>query len=325
MLVGLFEDLSIFLQIGEIAKAITELPRLIGQLAGNPSMLVALFVDMITAHMTRCMMVSPYGRPEGTMTQWANWVAELFFGGKPGGDDRSIVFGVACTAGSIVGYLVQQFLIGQGSRRSSGSRREVSKFASLGKKLADGAKAVTKTVRKAGQAAAGAVRKAMRGVAEAASDALEKIGVKWGDDMAGDFAKNVAAKGGCSFCHIIGEKFDNMFRTFQNKLDNAFKKFKNDHGYKKHGHEFTDGSGNPISKEAYEALGDTVAHNADYNVMYWQPVKGGKAPRYGFYREVDNVFVAADEAGNILTMFKPGQGINYILKVLEGRGRIFIV
>ena len=324
MLVGLFEDLSIFLHIGEIFDAITKLPDLIGKLFGNPSMLVALFVDMINAHMTRCMLVNPYGTPPGTPDQWANWVAARFFGQEPGGTSV-VIFGVACTVGSIVGYLVQQFLIGTGIAKVLGKLTEVSKFASLGKKLADGAKAVTKTVRKAGQAAAGAVRKAMRGVAEAASDALEKIGVKWGDDMAGDFAKNVAAKGGCSFCHIIGEKFDNMFRTFQNKLDNAFKKFKNDHGYKKHGHEFTDGSGNPISKEAYEALGDTVAHNADYNVMYWQPVKGGKAPRYGFYREVDNVFVAADEAGNILTMFKPGQGINYILKVLEGRGRIFIV
>src|SRR3990170_3610126 len=74
MLAGLFEDLSIFLQIGEIAKAITQLPALIGQLFGNPGMLVALFVDMITAHMTRCMMVNPYGTPSGTPDQWANWV-----------------------------------------------------------------------------------------------------------------------------------------------------------------------------------------------------------------------------------------------------------
>jgi hypothetical protein len=47
MLMGLFEDLSIFLQIGEIFNAITQLPKLIGQLFGNPSILVALFVDMI--------------------------------------------------------------------------------------------------------------------------------------------------------------------------------------------------------------------------------------------------------------------------------------
>lgn len=93
MLVGLFEDLSIFLHIGDIAKAITELPRLIGQLAGNPSILVALFVDMIHAHLTRCMMVNPYGTPSGDPATWSNWIASRFFGNEPGqvgfGEDAS--------------------------------------------------------------------------------------------------------------------------------------------------------------------------------------------------------------------------------------------
>jgi len=113
MLAGLFEDLSIFLQIGEIAKAITQLPALIGQLFGNPGMLVALFVDMITAHMTRCMLVNPYGTPPGTTQEWADWVAKRFFGQEPGGTNV-VIFGVACTVGSIVGYMVQQFIIGTG-------------------------------------------------------------------------------------------------------------------------------------------------------------------------------------------------------------------
>ena len=219
MLVGLFEDLSIFLQIGEIAKAITELPRLIGQLAGNPSMLVALFVDMITAHMTRCMMVSPYGRPEGTMTQWANWVAELFFGGKPGGDDRSIVFGVACTAGSIVGYLVQQFLIGQGSRRSSGSRREVSKFASLGKKLADGAKAVKDSVGKVTKVAKSSAQKFTRAAGEAAERFMKRVGLK-GDDAFEGLTRCVTRFGGSNSCDFpkIAKRFGADAETAARKM-----------------------------------------------------------------------------------------------------------
>ena len=317
MLAGLFEDLSIFLQIGEIARAITQLPALIGQLFGNPGMLVALFVDMITAHMTRCMLVNPYGTPPGTTQEWADWVAKRFFGQEPGATNV-VIFGVACTVGSIVGYMVQQFLIGTGIAKVLGKLGDAGKFASLGKKLSDGAKAVGKTVKKAGQAAAGAARKAMRGAAEAASDALEKLGIKWGDDMAGDFAKNVAAKGGCSFCHLIGKKFDDMFRTFQNKLDNVFKKFKNDHGFKKHGHQFTDANGNPLSKEAYEALAGDVARNADYQFMYWQPVKGSSVPRYGFYRGADNVFLASDDAGRLITMFKPDDGILYLFDPATG-------
>ena len=44
MAVGLFEDLSIFLQIGEIFGAITQLPKLIGQLT-NLSLVQALILD----------------------------------------------------------------------------------------------------------------------------------------------------------------------------------------------------------------------------------------------------------------------------------------
>jgi len=60
MLVGLFEDLSIFLHIHEIFGAITQLPKMIGDLIGNPSMLMAMFVDMISAHLMRCNIVNPY-------------------------------------------------------------------------------------------------------------------------------------------------------------------------------------------------------------------------------------------------------------------------
>ena len=124
MLVGLFEDLSIFLHIHEIFGAISQLPSLIGKLFGNPSISVAPFVDMSTAHMTGCMLVNPYG----TTAQWAAWVAARFFGSEPGGTNV-VIFGVACTVGSIVGYMVQQFIIGTGSakvqrflRRSQSSR-----------------------------------------------------------------------------------------------------------------------------------------------------------------------------------------------------------
>ena len=219
MLVGLFEDLSIFLQIGDIAKAITQLPGMIAQLAGNPSMLVALFVDMITAHMTRCMLVNPYGRPDGTTDQWANWVAQRFFGQEPGGPDNRIVFGVACTVGSIVGYLVQQFLIGTGIAKVLGKMSELGKFAKLGKKLSDGAGALGKTVGRAADVAKGAVQKFTRGAGEAANRFLERVGLKRSDEFADSLTHCVIRMGSTNSCNrpdlhkVFGDaQVDDMLR-----------------------------------------------------------------------------------------------------------------
>jgi hypothetical protein len=126
MLVGLFEDLSIFLHIHEIFNSITQLPKMIGDLVGNPSLLMAMFVDMITGHLTRCMLVNPYGTPSGTPDEWADWVAKRFFGEEPGGSNV-LIFGVACTVGSIVGYLVQQFIIGTGIGKVLGKLKDDGK------------------------------------------------------------------------------------------------------------------------------------------------------------------------------------------------------
>jgi hypothetical protein len=157
MLVGLFEDLSIFLHIHEIFGAISQLPSLIGKLFGNPSMLVALFVGMITAHMTRCTLVNPYGTPPGTTEQWADWVAARFFGSEPGGSNV-VIFGVACTVGSIVGYMVQQFIVGTGIAKVLGKLKDAGKFASLAGKLSDGLTVVKDTVGKAAKVAKGRCR-----------------------------------------------------------------------------------------------------------------------------------------------------------------------
>ncbi len=121
MLVGLFEDLSIFLHIHEIIGAITQLPKMIGDLVGNPSMLMAMFVDMITAHLTRCMLVNPFGTPSGTPDQWAGWVAKRFFGEEPDpeadGMGNAIVFSVACTVLSVTGWLAQSSIVKSGTMK----------------------------------------------------------------------------------------------------------------------------------------------------------------------------------------------------------------
>ena len=210
MLVGLFEDLSIFLHLDEIFKAITQLPKMIGDLVGNPSMLMAMFVDMITGHLTRCMLVNPFGTPSGTPDQWAGWVAKRFFGEEPGGTNV-LVFGVACTVGSIVGYLVQQFIIGTGIGKALGKLKDSGKFAELAGKLGIQTKALKKTTTATQKAAKATEKGMMRGTAEAATEALEKTGAKVGDDAAGEFAK-LASKLGCAGgCELFIKKFEDTF------------------------------------------------------------------------------------------------------------------
>jgi len=57
---GLFDDLSIFLQIGDMFNAISQFPQMIGNLISNPGLIVSMFVDMITAHLMKCNIVNPY-------------------------------------------------------------------------------------------------------------------------------------------------------------------------------------------------------------------------------------------------------------------------
>ena len=124
MAVGLFEDLSIFLHIHEIFGAITQLPALIGSLT-NVSLVKALILDFIVGHMTRCNMVSPYSTSASPDDQgwWAERIVKRFFNApdpEGAGYGDAVVFAAACTVASIVGYLVQQFIIGTGIAKVAG-------------------------------------------------------------------------------------------------------------------------------------------------------------------------------------------------------------
>jgi DNA anti-recombination protein RmuC len=80
---------------------------------------------------------------------------------------------VACTVGSIVGYLVQQFIIGTGIAKVLGKLKDAGKFASLGKKFTEAGKALGKAVDKVKDVGK-SIKTALRGTAEAVQKAQER-------------------------------------------------------------------------------------------------------------------------------------------------------
>ena len=267
-------------------------------------MLVALFVDMITAHMTRCMLVNPYGTPPGTTEQWADWVAKRFFGQEPGGSNV-VIFGVACTVGSIVGYMVQQFIIGTGIAKVLGKLKDAGKFASLGKKLSDGAGPLSKMVNKA-KAVGKSIKGHLRGTAEAVQRALEDVGIKFTDGFWGKYARP-AARMGCSPCHDwakavkrLMDKFDNLVK---NKLDD-FKKGMLESKYRKHADDFglDPNDLSPANLDAFTDLARDAARSGRKGVYTYKGM-----PQYGFLHHTADgrpYFVAADEYGDFVRIHR---------------------
>ena len=118
-LAGLFEDLSIFLQIGDMFNAISQFPQMIGNLISNPGLIVQMIKDMVNGHMMRCNIVNPYLTQDSygkDASWWGRRVVKKFWGEsdlEAEGMGDAIVFSVACTVSSVIGYLIRQFIVGK--------------------------------------------------------------------------------------------------------------------------------------------------------------------------------------------------------------------
>lgn len=320
---GLFEDLTIFLHLGEMWDAIQQLPKTIAMILGNPSVLLTMIVDMVDGVLAKANLVNPFGRSSMVATAFADVLVKFFWRlfdpsvsvPSLGDKDR---FGMSFAVSHLVGYFIQQFVVGTGLAKVAGLLKKAGTITdglkAVGKAVQGAAEVVGRVAKKIGQTVAGGARRLGRGLGEALAEvAIEKLSLKWADDMIGDFGRSVA-KHGRDLSQFIGKKFDDMFRAFQTKLQSAFNKFKDDHGWWEHKDDFLDDAGYPISQEAYEQLARDVARNNDYRFMY----RYYGEPRYGFYDEARNIFLCADEAGVFQTMFRPSDGIKYIFDPVTG-------
>jgi len=120
---GLFDDLSIFLQIGDMFNAISQFPQMIGNLISNPGLIVSMIVDMVGAHLMRCNIVNPYLTQDnyGKDASWWNQrVVKKFWGEsdpEADGMGNAIVFSVACTVSSVTGWLAQSSIVKSGTMK----------------------------------------------------------------------------------------------------------------------------------------------------------------------------------------------------------------
>ena len=160
-------------------------------------------------------MVSPYstGASPDDQGWWAERIVKRFFNapdpeGAQYGD--AVVFAAACTVASIVGYLVQQFIIGTGIAKVAGKIADVT---GLAKKLTQAGKSLSKTVDKVRDVARGA-KDFLRGTAEAMKETLEAIGQRIRKGMQGAIhcAARLGLSGNCEkFAKFVGRRLGPEF------------------------------------------------------------------------------------------------------------------
>ncbi len=197
---GLFEDLTIFLHLGELWDAIQQLPKLIGQVLGNPSVLLTMIVDMVDGVLAKANLVNPFGRSSMGAASFADVLVKFFWRlfnpsvvvPSLGENDR---FGLSFGVSHLIGYFIQQFLVGTGLVKVFGKLNDLGKLGKVGKAVEAGVDAVKAAARKVARAAKAAIAGLGRGIAEAVERFLGRFALKSADDLAEGTARFVAKFG----------------------------------------------------------------------------------------------------------------------------------
>src|SRR6266508_2500112 len=209
---GLFEDLTIFLHLQEMWDEIQQLPKILGMILADPSILLSMVVDMVNGILAKANLVNPFGPSSKTATEFADVLVKFFWHLF----DPSVVvpflttadlFALSFAVSHLVGYFIQQFVVGTGLAKAFGKLQEAGKLSKLGSALEKAKDAVVGVAGKVKNAAASAAKKFLRGTADALDEALRKLGLKFDDGIEGLLRR--AATHGCSFCGI-----DDLIKKF---------------------------------------------------------------------------------------------------------------
>jgi hypothetical protein len=210
---GLYEDLTIFLQVQEMWEGIRQMPALIGQLIGDASLLLQMVEDMLDGILAKANLINPYGPSSMNATTFAAYLVEAFwwyvdpannaFPSLPE-EDR---FNLAFVVSHLTGYIIQQFIVGTGLLKVVGKLNDLGKFAKITKKLEGAVDTLKDTVGKVGRAAKATAKKAVSGVARTAAKLVDRLPFKWTDDMAEGLYR-VAGRWGTSLGEDILRQLD---------------------------------------------------------------------------------------------------------------------
>src|SRR6266511_2803225 len=326
---GLFEDLTIFLHIQEMWDAIQQLPKIIGMILGDPSILLTMVVDMVNGVLAKANLVSPFGPSSKTATEFADVLVKFFWRMF----DPSIIllsvttadlFALAFGVSHLVGYFIQQFVVGTGALKIAGMLKKagsvVDALHAVGKAVEGAVGAVVGVAKSAGRTAKMAVRGLFEGTARIALRNLDRLGIMWVDDMAADFGRMVARKGD-ALARTVAKKVDELFAKFDTLVKNSLKDFPSEgllkHKYKKHASEFglDPNDLSPANFEAFKDLAKNAARDGRKTVYLYN----GKY-QYGFLHHTPDgkpYFVAADDLGRFVRMHRlgsePGKALEYFL------------
>ncbi len=123
------------------------------------------------------------------------------------------LFALSFAVSHLVGYFVQQFIVGTGAAKIAGMIKKagsvVDGLKAAGTAVETAVGAVKAVAAKAAKAAKAAAAKLMRGTSEAIDGFLKKIGVNWGDDVAVAVGNCVARFGAANSCYL-----DRLLRPF---------------------------------------------------------------------------------------------------------------
>jgi hypothetical protein len=198
---GIFEDLSIFLQIGEIFEGLTKIGELIPTLISNPGMIFEMIKNSLYGIINKAFNFNPFGQGGYTVQEWLDNIIKLVedFFDNWNIDNQTLKdfisadankFNVAFMAAHLVGYIIQQMMVGGflilgKIADAAGIAGDLGKIANSLKKAA---KSVGGMVKKAAKSAKMIAKKILKKVADKVSDFIHKLPFNVGDDVGDSLA-----------------------------------------------------------------------------------------------------------------------------------------
>jgi beta propeller repeat protein len=209
MLSGIFEDLSIFLQIGEIFDGLTQIGTLIPQLISNPGMIWEMIKNSLYGIINKAFNFNPFGQGGYTVVQWVDNVTNLVsdFFDNWNVDDEELQnfisadankFNLAFTAAYLVGYIIQQMMVGGFmlvGKLNEGANI-VGNLRKIGSKLKDGVKAVGRMVKNGASKAKMIAKGFLDKIADKVCKYIDDLGMKLSQNAFGAFGVLMVGAGG---------------------------------------------------------------------------------------------------------------------------------